>query len=48
MGHTVLLQLPGNSIHTPPHVLVLPVSPSGTPEALRAPALAELVRSSPA
>ena len=47
MGHTVLLRLPGYAIHTPPYVLVLPVCPSGTPEALRAPALAELIRSSP-
>ncbi len=46
MGHRVLLRLPANFIHTPPHHVTLPVSPSRTPEAVRAPALAELVRSS--
>ncbi len=46
MGHTVLLRFPGNSIHIPPYVVTLPVSPSRTPEAVRAPTLAELVRSS--
>ena len=46
MGHRVVVRLPVNSIHVPPYASDFSVCPSGTPEALRAPALAELVRSS--
>ncbi len=46
MGHTVPLRFPADSAHVVPYALVPPVSPSGTPGAVGATALAELVRSS--